>query len=147
MSPATRPSPATPPGSAPPFWAPRTRRMVIILLALIALHLLLLTSPSTFWGRLGLSTHWRHATWLLYAPALSLWIREMSRGDRTTRRRIAAGELPCWTCGYDLSRVEPAGPCPECGQSWNDIELRARWRGMLGPSAFPAPSAAQQSTT
>lgn len=121
--------------------------MIILLVTLISLHLVLLMSPSTLWARAGLSPHWRHITWLLYAPALSLWIREMNRGDRTTRRRVAAGELPCWTCGYDPSRIDSADRCPECGQAWNELELRARWRGMLGPSAFPAPSPAQQSTT
>lgn len=143
-SPPTKPSGPSPgrasgaPGALgrPPFWKPRVRAMTIAFIAYVALHVAVLSLPTRVWSSwVGVSSQWRFVVWLPYPLVMVWFIRSMNAGDRSTRRRVAAGELPCWRCGYDLSAAEGGPVCPECGEAFDADELRERWAGLFGVPA------------
>jgi hypothetical protein len=123
----------------PPFWRERVVMLCVALSACVALHLLVLLSPASWWARLGLSPFWRFSVWAVYPVWLVWFIRTGTAGDPGTRRRLAAGELPCWQCGYDLSRQDPHGRCPECGTSYEPGTLRERWGEVFRRKRGPTP--------
>jgi len=133
MSPARRPNWGVSDGKVrrgvpmAPFLRWRIARYVVLLVLLICGLNLVLLLPAGSFARVGIPYAARHAIWAVYAPLLVWLIRWFTRGDLETKRRLAAGELPCWQCGYDLSRQLPAGRCPECGASYDPQALRERW--------------------
>lgn len=45
-----------------------------------------------------------------------------------TRNYILTGDVQwCPVCGYDLHATPPPHPCPECGSTLSDHELRQAW--------------------
>ncbi len=119
--------------SQPPCLAWRKTRYLVILFALIAFNIAF-TSVPWIWRQMalwGINPNWRHAMWAVYAPGLTLLLVWFTRVDRATQRRVIAGELPCWECGYDLRATNSPGKCPECGQGFESGALRERWTKYL----------------
>jgi hypothetical protein len=117
----------------PPFLSWRKTRYLVLLFALIGVQIAFTSVPAVrvLMLRAGINPNWRFVVFALYAPLLVWLIRWVQRTDRTTKRRLATGELPCWECGYDLRATESPGLCPECGKAFESNELGSKWKWYL----------------
>lgn len=109
---------------------PRPRFILVRLWAFIPLLVVLVTAfillPRVL-GRLGVPMWWMAVGGVAYGALLTWLILWFNWEGVRTRRRIRAGERPCWRCGYDLSPQGDAGTCPECGERFEAAALDVLW--------------------
>jgi hypothetical protein len=110
----------------------RSRKFIVLLFALIGAHLFAtLILP-------GLLPRWGLPRWLgflSFGPygGLLAWLIVWANGEwKSVRRRMAAGDVPCWFCGYSLSgQAGESGACPECGRGYEKDGMASAWERTL----------------
>lgn len=108
--------------AGPPVWSRWTiRALALAVLCVIAAIVMLVLRATIGWGRFGPVRHIPLALALapfILHPISNYHHRHIRRAWRDSKGRL------CTHCAYDLSALEPAGICPECGRAY-DIESDA----------------------
>jgi len=132
--------------AGPPVWSRSTKisLALAILCVVTALAVAFLRGPLG-WNKRGPA---RYVTMGLgFVPALVIF-PYVHHSRRHIRRawHVSRGRL-CTHCAYDLSTLEPAGICPECGRAY-DVESDALlWKlAGLTRDALPPPAASPSAT-
>ncbi len=124
------------------FFAPAVRRVWVWAISLSILIVLTTIIYAVLREPLDLPRHgW--ARWLPLALGLlplciilptSHWILRNIRKDWAT----SGGRL-CTHCAYDVSKLPPAGKCPECGKNYDILADAQVWKlsGLKTPDAEP----------
>ncbi len=112
----------------PPVWTRITRRWLIGAISCVTIG----------FGLLAIHIHggaaWHPAFMIPLIGAcavvpitLGLWITEWRRRPIIAAWYKSGGHL-CPACAYDVSRLAPAGSCPECGHAYDIERDTALWR-------------------
>lgn len=108
--------------AGPPVWSRWTiRALALAVLCVIAAIVLVLLRIELGWPKRGPSRYAIFALCLapfLIHPIVNFHHRHIRRAWHASRGRL------CTHCAYDLSTIEPAGICPECGKAY-DVESDA----------------------
>ncbi|MBL0926530.1 MAG: hypothetical protein IBJ11_02615 [Phycisphaerales bacterium] len=123
-SPQFRPRPGSPIPATPRFLRARNRRFLLLMALLMAGLFAVLQGGPWLARALGLPVWTAHLAFAPYSLGLVVLIRWANAGPNDVLRRVRAGELFCWDCGYTLTGLGAVGVCPECGTAYDAAELR-----------------------